>query len=323
MAIPRVFISSTFYDLKQVREDLERFIRELGYDPVRHEAGNIPYGKEEKPEKYAYREVELCDILVSIIGNRYGTESSAPGPYSISQQELRTAIEKGIQVFIFIEKGVSSEYNTYKLNKGNKEIKYGFVDDVRIYQFIEEIYALPNNNPIATFETSKDIINQLQLQWAGLFQRFLQEQQRMSELRILDEMKTVASTLKDLVDYFTASGNDKDEAIQSILTINHPAFRRFAELTNTKYRVMFTDEDELRQWLESRGFELEEMQQIFGVSSNELTDYQYKHNKNIGIKFLKENIFNAQGKLKIYSANEWNDEWVIKYDNTDENEIPF
>jgi len=323
MAIPRVFISSTFYDLKQVREDMERFIRELGYEPVRHEAGNIPYGKEERPEKYAYREVELCDILISIIGGRFGTEASEAGPYSISQQELRTAIEKGIQVFIFIEKGVSSEYNTYKLNKDNKDIKYGFVDNVRIYQFIEEIYGLPNNNPIAFFDTSKDIINQLQLQWAGLFQRFLQEQQRMSELRILDEMKSVASTLRKMVDYLTASGQNKDEVIQNILTINHPAFRRFAQVTQTKYRIIFTDKDELMAWLESRGLVLDEVQSMVGVGEGEFADYHYKRNKKMGIKFLQSQIFDSHDKLRIYSGNDWDDEWVFAYDNDPDHEIPF
>lgn len=34
MAKPRVFISSTFYDLKQVRSSLETFVRDLGFDPV-------------------------------------------------------------------------------------------------------------------------------------------------------------------------------------------------------------------------------------------------------------------------------------------------
>jgi lysophospholipid acyltransferase (LPLAT)-like uncharacterized protein len=38
MAKPRVFISSTFFDLRQIREELE----EMGYDPVRHETGAIP-----------------------------------------------------------------------------------------------------------------------------------------------------------------------------------------------------------------------------------------------------------------------------------------
>ncbi|SFL12861.1 protein of unknown function [Paenibacillus sp. 1_12] len=39
MARPRVFVSSTFYDLKYVRADLERFIKEFGYDAVLNEKG--------------------------------------------------------------------------------------------------------------------------------------------------------------------------------------------------------------------------------------------------------------------------------------------
>lgn len=50
MAKPRIFISSTFYDLRQVRSDLYQFIESLGYEPIRNEEGDIPYGKEEELE---------------------------------------------------------------------------------------------------------------------------------------------------------------------------------------------------------------------------------------------------------------------------------
>ena len=53
MARPRIFISSTFYDLRQVRSDMERSIRELGYEPVRHETEAIPYSNDEPPESGA------------------------------------------------------------------------------------------------------------------------------------------------------------------------------------------------------------------------------------------------------------------------------
>ena len=39
---------------------------------------------------------------------------------------------------MFCEKNVLSEYETYLLNKENS-INYKFVDNVKIYQFIEEI----------------------------------------------------------------------------------------------------------------------------------------------------------------------------------------
>mgnify|MGYP001194458206 CR=1 FL=1 len=38
MAKPRVFISSTYYDLKSVRADLERFVRDKGFAGVKFEA---------------------------------------------------------------------------------------------------------------------------------------------------------------------------------------------------------------------------------------------------------------------------------------------
>lgn len=79
MAKPRIFISSTYYDLKYVRADLERFIESLGYEPVRFEKGNIPYGKDLSPESYAYREIELCDIIVSIIWTKSAPVLSRSG----------------------------------------------------------------------------------------------------------------------------------------------------------------------------------------------------------------------------------------------------
>ena len=116
MAHPRVFISSTYYDLKNVRADLERYIKDRGFDPVLNERGQIPYGNEEKLEEYCYREIENCDILVSIIGGRHGS-SSSHDPYSISQKELKTAIDLGRPVYIFVEKSVLAEYKTYEKNK--------------------------------------------------------------------------------------------------------------------------------------------------------------------------------------------------------------
>ena len=123
MAKPRIFLSSTFYDLRQVRSDLDRFIKDLGYEAILNEFGNIAYGKEEKLEEYCYKEIGGVDILVAIIGGKFGSESVHSG-YSISQMEIKTALDQNKQVYIFIDKNVISEYQTYLYNKENKTIKY-------------------------------------------------------------------------------------------------------------------------------------------------------------------------------------------------------
>ena len=121
MAHPRVFISSTYYDLKIVRADLERYIKDRGFDPVLNERGQIPYGNDEKLEEYCYKEIEHCDILVSIIGRRRGS-SSSHDPYSISQKELKTVIDLGRPVYIFVEKSVLAEHKTYEKNREYEEV---------------------------------------------------------------------------------------------------------------------------------------------------------------------------------------------------------
>ena len=249
MPKPRVFVSSTFYDLKQVREDLDRFISGLGYEAVLHEAGDIAYGKDTAPEGYLPREIRSCDILICVTGGHYGTESKDQPGYSITQKKLSAALENQVQVYIFIEQAVNSEYGTYSINKETQDIKYRFVNDVRVFEFIEAINKLPRNNLISEFQTASDIIEFLRNQWAGLFQGFLQQQKRIEEIRVLGEMKSVAGTLEQLVKFLTEERRDNNDAIQHILLANHPVFQRFQELTKTAYRVFFTDEEELNKWL--------------------------------------------------------------------------
>lgn len=304
MARPRVFISSTYYDLRQIREDIERFILELGYEPIRHETGAIPYAKEQALEYSAYQEVEQSHIIINIIGGRYGTESSDASGKSISQTELAKALEKGVQVFIFVQHNVLSELDTYRRNKGKKDIDYCHVDNIRVFEFLDELYQLPANNPIQGFHTAKDITDFLRAQWAGLFTHFLRQQARIAENRVLDDMKTVASTLQTLVTFLTEEREDHDKAIKSILFANHPAFRRFANVTGTPYRVYFTNRSELESWLLARGWRQPEQ----GWSVDEESVYEYCAKEH----YLKitYDIFDEDGNLKVFNERNWNDEWI-------------
>lgn len=99
MAAPRVFISSTYYDLKHVRNDIGDFIRSLGYTPVMHDRGGVAYTQTDTIENSCYSELTTCDIVICIIGNHFGTQAST-GDFSITMEELRTAI-KNKRKFIF------------------------------------------------------------------------------------------------------------------------------------------------------------------------------------------------------------------------------
>lgn len=305
MARPRIFISSTFYDLRQVRSDLELFLREIGHDGVINEQGTIPYGSDEKVEEYAYKEIDNCDILVAIIGGRFGS-ASQHAPYSISQQELKRATNQGKQVFIFIESAVYTEYRTYLRNKELEGIRYTFVDDIRVYQFIEEVETLPRGNPIASFETAQDITNYLREQFAGLFQRFLAEQTLLKEVRLIEDMQSTVQTLDRLVTFLS---RDRDDAIQSILLISHPAFQQLQKLLRIPYRILFTNLSELNALLSARGWEEVEEDHR---DDRDVMEWTHDVRGKDGFQLLKitSHLFDDSGKLKVFNPEEWDDSWM-------------
>lgn len=320
MARPRVFVSSTYFDLRVLRADLERFIREMGYEAVLFEKGHIAYGKEDALENYCYREISSCDILVSIIGGKFGTQSRDQ-KHSISQKEIKAAIELGKQIYIFVEKSVLSEYRTYQANKENDSFRPASVNDKRIFQFLEEIYNLSSGNPVEGFELSEDITRYLKEQWAGLFQRLLQETSRASEINAIEGIKQTAATLNSLVSYLTDEKGKGDLAIKEILLSNHPAFAALRKVAGIPYRIIFQSVDEVSALLGARGYE-------FDATPNEAAEYQWDNHKlEQGIGISKA-AFDKNQQLKIITSEQWQKSWIRKYplqepSAPEDDDIPF
>ena len=211
-----------------------------------------------------------------------------------------------------------SEYDTYKLNKDSEGVKYSSVSNVKVFKFLDELYSLPRNNPITQFEVASDITTFLKEQFAGLFHRFLQEQKRIKDIRVLDEMNSVASTLKELVRFLTDERKSSDEAIKSILLSNHPAFRRLAALTKTPYRVFFSTRTEMTKWLVARRWQSMPADKLDSDSVEEWENERLK-------KYLKfkKTIFDKNGKLLPYTADSWKDEWIEVANLSTDDDIPF
>ena len=331
MAKPRIFISSTFYDLRQIRTDLARFIVSIGYEPIRNDVGNIPYGKEDRLEEYCYKEIQSIDILISIIGGRYGTKSFH-GDYSISQMEMKTALDQNKQVFIFIEKNVMSEFQTFKLNKEQSDFKYYYADNVNVYKFIEEIYNLPNNNPIHPFETSEDISDFLKEQWAGLLQRSLQEQARIKEVNLMVGLEQTSSTLNQLIIYLTEEKKGTESAIRDILISNHPLFEKLAFLLGVPYRIFFLTIDELTKFLVPRGFT--RLPTNYALRIDEHLWQKRFDNGSKHTLHLNPILFDELGNLRPFQKNTWNDNWayiteerkpqaILRSDSNSDDDLPF
>lgn len=214
MPKPRVFVSSTYYDLKHIRSSIELFIETLGYDPVLSEKGDIAYVPDRPLDESCYREASAADIFVIILGGRYGSEASgmekAPSRTfferyeSITRKEFEAAYAEDVPTYILIESGVYSEYQTYLRNKGNDTVKYAHVDSMNVFRLIEDILTKPRNNPLYAFDRSAQIELWLKDQWSGLFRELLKTRSQQKQLLALtgqvSELKAVNETLKNYLE---------------------------------------------------------------------------------------------------------------------------
>jgi hypothetical protein len=228
MAKPKIFISSTYYDLKHIRSAIENFIDTLGYDSVLSEKGSIAYNPDLPLDKSCYREAENSDIFVIIIGGRYGSPISESDSInkddfyeryeSVTKMEYESALKKDIPLYILIEKSVKSEYETFKKNRTNTSIKYAHVDSINIFHFIDEIFQQNRNNPVKEFDKHNEIEDWLRIQWAGLFQELINNRNNQNEIASLTsqifELSNLNKTLKRYMEeLISETPNDKGKEL--------------------------------------------------------------------------------------------------------------
>lgn len=234
--VPRVFVSSTYYDLKYVRERIEKFIESYGFEPILFGSDKVTYQHGKAMDHSAYYEVSLCHIMLLIVGGRYGSPSSQvkveeerkkydDDYISITRKEFETASEKNMPIFIFIDKNVYGEFQTYKENqdyfddlylskpKDNNKFKFAHVDHVNVFKFIDII----RSKPIKTFEKVEEIEYHIKSQLSGMFYLYLESLKKKSEdNKILDTIAELNSVTLRMNEMLTSVGkeilgHDKEE----------------------------------------------------------------------------------------------------------------
>jgi hypothetical protein len=160
----------------------------------------------------------------------------------------------------------------------------------------------------------------LKEQWAGLFQRFLQEQTRSKEISIIKGIENTAKTLNQLVTYLTEEKRGSENAINEILLSNHPAMEQIKELLKIPYRVFFINKDEFLDLIKARGFRESEDNLPF---DNKQTWIMEKNSFLYELTYFDE-IFNSDSKLKVYTKEEWNPEFItLTKTKIDQDDLPF
>ncbi|WP_199624778.1 DUF4062 domain-containing protein [Paenibacillus alkalitolerans] len=216
---PRVFVSSTYYDLKHIRNSIERFIMQYGFEPVLFESGNVYFEFNQELDISCYNEVKLCHMMILIIGGRYGAPSSEEkhlefiegyekNYISITRREFKEAVSNNIPIFIFIDKNVYSEYHTFKKNKDailklinepDSKFNFAYVDSTNVFDFIDEVKV----KALATFEKFDDIETYLRSQIASMFFNYLidlkSQRDKKEVLNSVTELQNISNRMNEMV----------------------------------------------------------------------------------------------------------------------------
>lgn len=195
---PRVFISSTIYDFRDLRSSLKFWLDEFGYQVQSSDFNDFEKDINKNSYKACLAAVEKAQYFVLLIGSRLGGYYDERKKISITQQEYRKACQvakvKGLRLIIFIRQDLWDvkddrkaliEYLTENYLKENKlkredlkkipfhkskivsdaEFVFNFIDEVCKKQEMKEAVKkgvpFPKGNWTHRFSTFKDIVDVL------------------------------------------------------------------------------------------------------------------------------------------------------------------
>jgi hypothetical protein len=207
MAKPRIFLSSTCYDLSTIRAELTRFLNSWGFEVLNSEDKNFGVSPGMHSHTACLAEIEQADYLLLLVGCRRGG-TYVGSESSITNEEYKVAEKLDLPRIVAVQRKVWDHRATFKKNPRSDHSH--IVDDIRIFSFIDYVGSGHSDNWIHSFETIEDIQKILITQLAHyltLFSRGL----RRKEAKVVGQER-------ELVDFPTSLDGvdlqypDQDEA---------------------------------------------------------------------------------------------------------------
>lgn len=163
--VPTVFVSSTCFDLSQVRADISAGIAAQGLEPMVSESQAFPVNPDVGAIENCLRAVrERADIFVLIVGARYGSIGSSG--QSVTNLEYLEAKKKGVPIYVFVAKQILHMLPAWKRNRNGDFT--GIVDSTELFRFVEDLHTA-QDHWVYGFENATEITSTLRSQLAYLF----------------------------------------------------------------------------------------------------------------------------------------------------------
>lgn len=302
MAKPRIFLSSTCYDLSIVRSELTEFLSSRGFEVINSEKHSFGVTPGMHSHSACIDAVDNADYVLLLIGKRRG------GTYigsesSITNEEYERAVSKGIPCIVCVLREVDDYRITYKKNPSGNHSH--IVDDKRIFHFIDYIASGHTDNWIHRFETVEDLRSILTTQFSHYLFLFSQsvrpkKNDKKEEALPVTSFPANLDLLKE-----EKLGQDEETALRNGLRTLHEilsniatasikpdakaeklkclwVFARYGEISMSERAEMKMDLFKQYAWSYSRGKRVFNQFEPFGVSG------EFDEDGTISIGFVAE-----------------------------------
>lgn len=163
----KVFVSSTVYDLLDIRGEIEQLLRELGVTPVMSDEklSGFDHTFDKNSIETCLLNVESSDAVIIILDQRYGPTLGSCGfeDVSATHLEYHRAKELGKPIYFYVRDRLEADFNIHKKNKSTDDLRLSWIKpgDNGLFDLLEEHRKLEakrdESNWVTLFTNSIDL----------------------------------------------------------------------------------------------------------------------------------------------------------------------
>jgi hypothetical protein len=159
----KIFLSSTCYDLVDIRAELERFLKEKGHELLLSDRATFPVEIGIHRHDVCINNVQNSDLFILIVDGRFGAPYYKDSSLSITWAEFNEALRAGRNIIPFVREDIFNERQSYHHNrkKGNSFEPF-FADTTRVFDLIDDIQKQEGGFWIQKFKNSVEIKDRLE-----------------------------------------------------------------------------------------------------------------------------------------------------------------
>ncbi len=181
-----VFVSSTCYELRDLRSAIRTWLTGLGLTPMMSDEGGFPHIDGMPPYATCLRVLEECPLVVGVIDRQYGRPFDDWGPYkqhkgcAPTHAELRHALDLGKRVLIYVHDDTWNFFEVWRKNPDAfKAAAPAGLEEATLRMFKE--LKLRSPAPwIEHFSDASEVVRSLQSEFVNQLYAHLRDREKQS-----------------------------------------------------------------------------------------------------------------------------------------------